>query len=313
MTASAIAPGCGRSGDEPPAARKGAAPAPAPAGAASTEASAPAAGRRPCTAGAVRGARRASEALVKRGDYAAARRRLDDSLAGCDLDAGDAARPNLDYFWVQSDRAFLAYKTKDLAACLRILAPLTSPSQPLGIHALHLAGWSVGQAILHDEDLCRSASPDPRAGFESRPCPLAPGADETAIGLPADALPEGARAGCLVLEASAGPDAFRRSLEGGDDARTDLCGPLVLRTGQPGASATGETRLVAEGGPLQDPSVCCNLDKISFSALGGARRIRVQGRGLECTGGTTDADLDAVYTWQGDHLALEKDDPIDGQ
>jgi hypothetical protein len=309
-----VAAGCGRSGAEPAGARKRHAPSSADAATDTAADGAPGAvaagGRRFCTAGAVGRARRAAEERVKRGEYEAAARELDRSLAGCDVDSGDAGSPNLDYFWIQSDRAFLAYKAKDYVGCLRVLAPLVTPRPPFGIHALHLERSAVGRAILHNEELCRSASPDQRAEFQSPPCPLAGGKDETAIGLPADALPRGAGVGCLVLEASAGPDAFRRSIEGGDDAATRLCGELVLRTGQPGAQATAETRLVATDGPLEDTSVCCNLDKVSFSGIGGARQVRVQGRGLDCAGGTADTELDAVYTWQGDRLRLDEDDAV---
>lgn len=261
-----------------------------------------------CTKDQVRQARSQAQAAFERGEFAAARDRLNQLVSNCYLgpdEAGD--KPNLDFFWVYSDMSFAAYKVGDFVECLQILGPLTTPHPPWSIYSFELEETKVGKAIRYNEDLCSKAYEAQQRDFRSDRCSIVENSD-LAIEVPREAVPQDIEVVCLTLKGGADYQEFERAIDEDENEPAKLCPSVVMVSRKRGK--TTEVQLRASEGPLADTSNCCNLEELSIAVRDGKQLVRVTGGGRNCFGGTADVTLDAVYNWQGERLGLIRDSSV---
>jgi hypothetical protein len=185
--------------------------------------------------------------------------------------------------WTISDLAFAYYKAGKLEDCYGTadgqLAPYIG-----NVANVFDDKHKVMRALSYNADLCKKAIDKKLGAFvAATPCALA----ENGHGIP-PAVHGGKEPACVVIQ-----DVKR---EGEDDLE---CGAVSLVT-----KGAAPKTLEPDGGNLGDPSLCCNLGKVSFQKRGESWAMLVLSGGRDCFGGTASSSEQHVYELSGTTLKL---------
>lgn len=251
-----------------------------------------------CSDKSLAAARRTAEAAYRSKNLAKAIKTLEEK-AVCS-DEGKQA------YWLKSDLGLYYLKAGKYVECQRELGSLLYPSNQFDGER----GSKVDQAIKHNFELCgKKKIAELTFVSHTAKCQLKANTEtQAAVSLLKEMIPAHFEEACLALTKSQVPD--ERSEEGESYNRS--CPSLLLIGKDRSSKKTITTRLriekkVADGGPLIDSSVCCNLTEVSVGEKDLHRFVRVHGTGRDCDGGVALADTDALYRWSPESATLDRD------
>lgn len=280
MTVATLAGACGRDSAPRPAARDAAAVVRAPDAAVAATVAVD-----PCSAAEVRSVRERAQAELAAGRAAEAVRILE--AMACPIELDQALDRNAEAAWAISDLSFARYKAGDLRGCY---ATAESQLLPYAGNVSQVFGDDdrVLRALQHNASLCREAIERGWGTFANADCEL----DPSSHGIPADAQAPGSKPSCLEIAAG------KQNADG-----EWQCGTVTLISGR-GTSKPARLPVQLPASPLSDGSRCCNITQVGFARAGDALRIRVDGEGRDCNGGTASSAETSIYELKADTLTL---------
>ncbi|KAF1051964.1 MAG: hypothetical protein GAK43_02159 [Stenotrophomonas maltophilia] len=187
-----------------------------------------------------------------------------------------------DWYWLRSDLALAYLKAGREEDCLGVLQPLVdNPRSERDVQRNLDGDTRVARALETNQRLCVAAHEARLRTFRSVPCTgVIPGASASV------SLADGR---CLGLIPASEPGSCPRVVEWRNG---QMPHPLTLLDPE-------------QHSVLADTSRCCSAQTLSVEPQG--LRLRVQGEGRDCFGGTAYDRIDAIFRRDGEQLRPEQD------
>lgn len=202
-----------------------------------------------------------------------------DRQTACDSLVSDEAKArSSDWYWLRSDLALAYLRAGRETDCRDLLTPLIGDPRHPDYLSLHQdSNPHLARALETNLRLCSEAHEKRFADYRAESCPWP--IHEALIAIQIDAKR------CLAL--------MPRQEQG-------TCPTLVEV--RPGAQHA--IPLIDDAGatPLGDPSRCCSIQKLSIKQQNGDYRIRLNGEGRDCFGGSAYDLIDSLYLWHEQQL-----------
>lgn len=220
--------------------------------------------------------------FFSRGDYEGAIARLEQAKQ-----QQDACRPetlDADWYWLRSDLSLAYLKAGREQDCLVLLGRLiNNPASFQDIRQNLENEYRLHRALETNQQLCGAAHEKRLSAYRSPPCPQPVRGALASVATAADRclvlLPVTEAESCPKLEEWQHGKPLRQLSPSKDDITSSLA----------------------------DTSRCCSIQTLRVSKDNGQYRIRLQGEGRDCYGGTAYDLIDTLYLLKGNELVPEQD------
>jgi len=198
------------------------------------------------------------------------------------------------------------------AGCMRELATLVTPAfmrdpESFGVDS----DLAVARALHYNYSLCEKAARKDSAQLAGLPCQV-PGVPHATASV---ALPNGRVTGAdgacqLLTPAKFDWDTFDAKGTDRKPTAAEVCPQVALPTTHSAGVALAP--IAAEGGPLREIMVCCQLSKLVIQDKDGKRLVQLSSDEEEppCGGGNAMLKTSAVYELDGKLLRLVSDNSV---